>query len=185
MRGAAAVSGVLGGGCVAPFEGHEDTTCEPCQVGAALAAERRIGGRPLPRSAATGLRRSAPVHTVGVAYRPSGVTAAAVRAIPVLLVLLLLALTMSITAVDTLMALLIIATLLPLTDPARRSRYRLPLLLPMLTFAVLTLVSAAAGAERAVPPFESKPLIALPLFFIAVNRFGSWAAWRRGLARVS
>lgn len=106
---------------------------------------------------------------------------AAARAIPVLLVLLLIALTTSITAVDTLMALLIIATLLLVTDPARRGRYRLPLLLPMLTFAVLTLLSAAAAADRAGALFESKHLIALALFFIAVNGFESGDAVRRGL----
>jgi len=106
---------------------------------------------------------------------------AAARSIPVLLGLLLLALTVSITAIDTLLALLIVATLLALTDPAERARYRLPLLLPMLTFAALTLVSAAAAADRAGALFESKHLIGLALFFIAANGFAGGDAVRRGL----
>ena len=128
------------------------------------------------------------MHTVGVAYHPHGVTApwlaqAAARSIPVLLGLLLLALSVSITAIDTLLALLIVATLLALTDPAERARYRLPLLLPMLTFAALTLVSAAAAADRAGAFFESKHLIGLALFFIAANGFTGGDAVRRGLRR--
>src|SRR5437879_2239935 len=106
---------------------------------------------------------------------------AAARSIPVFLGLLLLAVRVSTPAMHTLRALLIVATRLALPDPAERARYRLPLLLPMLTFAALTLVSAAAAADRAGALFESKHLIGLALFFIAANGFAGGDAVRRGL----
>jgi O-antigen ligase len=106
---------------------------------------------------------------------------AAARSIPVLLGVLLVAVTVSITAIDVLIALLVAATLVALTDPALRARYRLPLGRPLLAFVALTLVSAALATDRAVAFFESKHLIALALFPIAVNGFESGDAVRRAL----
>jgi O-antigen ligase len=109
------------------------------------------------------------------------VTKAAGRLIPVLLVLLLVAVMTSITAIDVITALLILATLVTLVDAAVRARYRLPLGLPILALAVVTLLSAALSDHPGVAFFESKHLLSLPLFFIAVNGFESPAAIRRAL----
>ncbi len=106
---------------------------------------------------------------------------AADRALPVLLILLLIALTTSITAVDILTALLIVASLLRLIDPVFRARHQAPLSLPMLAFAFITLLSAAGATHRAVALFESKHLVSLTLFFVAVNGFRSGAQIRRAL----
>ena len=113
--------------------------------------------------------------------QPLRLARAADHALPVLLVLLLIALTTSITAVGVLIALLIVATLLRLTDPGLRARHRAPLALPMLAFAFLTLLSAAGATHRAVAFFESKHLVSLALFFVAVNGFQSSAQIRRAL----
>ena len=120
--------------------------------------------------------------TAGPPRRPGARLAGlAARSIPLLLVLLLVALMTSITAIDTLTALLIVATLLTLVDREARARYRLPLVLPMLAFAVITLVSAAASTDRARAFYESEHLIPSALFFIAVNGFESGVAIRRAL----
>jgi len=109
------------------------------------------------------------------------VTQAAGRLIPPLLVLLLVALMTSITAIDVVTALLIAATLVALADPAARAGYRRPLAWPLLAFAAVTLLSAALSSHPRVAFFESKHLLSLPLFFIAVNGFAGGAAIRRAL----
>lgn len=106
---------------------------------------------------------------------------AAGRAVPVLLVLLLVALMTSITAIDALTALLIAATLVALTDPAARARYRLPLAGPFLAFALVTLAAAAASPDRTRAFYESKHLLPMALFFIAANGFEDGDGIRRAL----
>lgn len=107
---------------------------------------------------------------------------AADRSLLPLLTLLLLALMTSITAAGALTALLGLASLLRLADPALRARCRFPLAAPLLALAVVTLLSALAAANRPVALFESKHLLALILFFAAVNGFASGEQIRRALA---
>ncbi|MBI4610655.1 MAG: O-antigen ligase family protein [Candidatus Rokubacteria bacterium] len=87
----------------------------------------------------------------------------------------------SITAVGVLTALLGLASLLRLADPALRARCLLPLALPLATLAVVTLLSALAATNRPVALFESKELLSLILFFAAVNGFASGDHIRRAL----
>ena len=110
-----------------------------------------------------------------------GLARAADRGIPILLILLLVALMTSITAVDVLTALLVVASLARLADPAMRVRHRFPLAPPLLAFAAVTLLSAALSRDRAVAFFEAKHLLTLVLFFIAVNGFESSRHIRRAL----
>jgi O-antigen ligase len=103
------------------------------------------------------------------------------RALPFLLTLLLISLTVSITAVGVLTTLLILAMLASLIDPLFRARVSPALAAPMLTFALLTLMSALAAPNRASALWESKDLISLTLFFVAVSGFRSSAHILRAL----
>jgi O-antigen ligase len=87
----------------------------------------------------------------------------------------------SITAVGVVTGALVAATLLTLLDPDRRARFRAPLALPFLAFALLTLLSAAVAANRATAFYESKHLAGIALFFVAVNGFDGAAGIRRAL----
>jgi len=104
------------------------------------------------------------------------------RAYPTLLVLLLIALTTSITAIDTLAAVLVVAGLARLGDPARRARHRFPLAAPFAAFAIVTLVSAALADEPVGALWQARHLAAILLFFVAVNGFRDGAQIHRALA---
>jgi O-antigen ligase len=98
---------------------------------------------------------------------------AAERCLPALLTLLLVALLTSITAVGVLIALLVLASLVRLSDPAARAHYRLPLLVPILVFALVSLVSALASEHRSASLLALRHLYLVLLFFIAANEFRS------------
>ena len=110
------------------------------------------------------------------------VARAADRSLPPLLALLLLALMTSVTAVGVLTAVLGLASLLRLADPALRARSRFPLAPPVAALAVVTLLSSLAATNRSVALFASKDLLSLILFFAAVSGFASGDQIRRALA---
>jgi O-antigen ligase len=103
------------------------------------------------------------------------------QSLPILLTLLLVALTVSITAVGALTGLLILATLLTFAHPAFRTGVRPPLVAPMLGFALVTLASAVAAANPGTALFKSRSLLSLALFFVAARGFRSGAHVHRAL----
>jgi O-antigen ligase len=107
--------------------------------------------------------------------------ALAQRALEPLLVALLVATTVSVTAIGVLTALLAVATVLALGDASWRARFRTPLAAPVLTYAGLTLISASLSVDPGTAFFESKGLLSVIVFFAAVNGFGSASAAARAL----
>ena len=107
---------------------------------------------------------------------------AADRSAPALLVLTLVALVTSITAVGVFTALLAAATLLRLLDPALRARFRLPLAVPLAAYVVASLLATAFARDRGAALLQSKDLLHLVLFVAAVNGFRSTAQIRRAFA---
>lgn len=95
------------------------------------------------------------------------------RCLPTLLTLLLVALLTSITAVGILVALLVLASLARLTDPVARAQYRFPLAVPILAFALVSLISALASDHRVASVLALKQFYLVLLFFIAANEFRS------------
>ncbi len=93
------------------------------------------------------------------------------RSLPTLLALLLVALTTSIAAVGVLTAVLIVATLLSLLHGRPRAGASTALVTPMLAFALITLVSAAAAANPTSALWKSRSLLSLGLFFVTVVGF--------------
>jgi hypothetical protein len=103
------------------------------------------------------------------------------RALHVLLVALLVALMTSITAVGVLTGLIILVSLARLLDPELRERDRIPLLWPLLAFAVATILSALYSGHPPIAIFESKQLLGIALFVGAVNGFRDGHDIRRAL----
>ena len=106
---------------------------------------------------------------------------AAERCRPALLALLLIALLTSITAIGILTALLALVTLARLTDADARARYQLPLVVPILVFALVSLASALVSEHRGTALLYLRHLHLIALFFIAANEFRSGAEIRRAL----
>jgi hypothetical protein len=97
------------------------------------------------------------------------VRAGAGRVLPGLLGLLLAALMISISAAEVLVALVVAAAVIHLLDPDARARWRTPLAAPFVAFALVTLLSAARADDPVGALVESKRLLAIPIFFVAVN----------------
>jgi hypothetical protein len=93
------------------------------------------------------------------------------RAFPSLLAVFLVATTFSISAAQITLGLLALCGLCRLLDPGLRAAHRAPLLAPVLTFAGLTLLSAAFSASPARGFFEAKDLLLMATFYLAVNGF--------------
>jgi O-antigen ligase len=87
----------------------------------------------------------------------------------------------SITAVGVATALVIVAGVLRLLDPALRARHEVPLALPISAFAAATILSAALAADRVQGLVHSKHLLSVPLVIVAANGFASSAQVRRAL----
>jgi O-Antigen ligase len=98
---------------------------------------------------------------------------AAERCLPTLLTLLLVALLTSITAVGVLIPLLVLASLARLTDPTARAHYRFPLAMPILAFALVSLISALVSDHRPTSILALRHLYPVLLFFIVANEFRS------------
>ena len=122
------------------------------------------------------------VASSGSQPRRLAIARAADRSLPVLLVLLLVALMTSITAVGVLTALAIGAWLLRWLDPALRARDALPLARPLGAFAGLTLLSVALSSDPAASVLHAKHLLSIPLVFVAANGFRSAGQIDRALA---
>jgi len=103
------------------------------------------------------------------------------RALPALLTLLFVALPTSITAIDTLLALLALALAVRAFDPALRARDRFPLAAPILAFAVVTLLSAALADAPRPALWRAHHLGSFVLFLAAVNGFRDGAHVRGAL----
>jgi O-antigen ligase len=103
------------------------------------------------------------------------------RCLPALLTLLLIALLTSITAIGLLTALLVLASLARLSDPGARARYRFPLAVPIVAFALVSLASALVSEHRSASLLYLRHLHLVVLFFIAANEFRSGAEIRRAL----
>jgi hypothetical protein len=103
------------------------------------------------------------------------------RTLLALLIALLVALMTSITVVGVVTGLLVVVSLIRLTDPALRERDRAPLVWPLLAFAVVTLLSALYSGHPAIALFESKHLLGIALFIAAVNGFRDGDQIRRAL----
>ena len=103
------------------------------------------------------------------------------RALLPLLVVLLVALMTSITLVGVVTALIVVAGLVRLADPALRARDQAPLAWPLLAFTIVTLASALHAAEPRLAVLESKGLIGIALFLAAANGFRSGDDVRRAL----
>jgi O-antigen ligase len=108
--------------------------------------------------------------------------ALAQRTLEPLLIGLLVATLVSVTAVGVFTALLAVATALALGDASWRARFRAPLAAPILTYAGLTLLSASLAADPGTAFFESKGLLSVIAFFAAVNGFASAMAAARALS---
>jgi len=109
------------------------------------------------------------------------VSRAADRALRPLLTVLLVALMTSITVVGVVTGLIILASLVRLTDPELRARDQAPLAWPLLAFAAVTLLSALHATRPASALYESKQLLGIALFLAAVNGFHSGDEIRRAL----
>jgi O-antigen ligase len=96
---------------------------------------------------------------------------AADRAAPFLLAIFLLALTVSISAAQLTLGLLVIAELCRLTRLERRATFQLPLLAPLLAFVAVTMLSAAFSLAPRRGFFEAKDLLLIVTFYLAVNGF--------------
>lgn len=108
-------------------------------------------------------------------------TAFADQALSTLLTLLLVALPTSITAIDTLLALLGLVLAVRAFDPALRARDRFPLAAPILAFAVVTLLSAALADAPGPAFWRAHHLFSFAFFLAAVNGFRDGAHARRAL----
>jgi len=108
-------------------------------------------------------------------------TAFADRARPVLLVVLLVALATSITAIQIVGALLMLATLVRLRAPAARRRFQAPLAAPVLAFAAVSFASAALAREPWDALDATLPVVWLALFWAALDAFEDAAHVRRAL----
>jgi len=102
--------------------------------------------------------------------------------VPALLVLTLIALATSITAVGIATALLGVATLLRLLDPDLRARFTLPLAIPIAAYVAASLLATAFARDRTSAVLQSKDLLHLLLFVGAVNGFASTAQILRAFA---
>ncbi|HEY3066708.1 MAG TPA: O-antigen ligase family protein [Methylomirabilota bacterium] len=101
---------------------------------------------------------------------------------PALLVLTLVALVTSITAVGVFTALLAAATLLRLLDPELHARFRVPLAVPIAAYVVASLLATAFARDRGAALHQSKDLLHIVLFVAAVNGFRSTEQIRRAFA---
>jgi O-antigen ligase len=103
------------------------------------------------------------------------------RCRPALLVLLMIALLTSISAMGVLLALLVLATLARLSDTDARSGYRFPLGLPILIFCLVSLLSALASEHRTASLLYLRHLYLVLMLFVAANEFRSGGEIRRAL----
>jgi len=108
-------------------------------------------------------------------------TAFADRARPVLLVVLLVALATSITAIQIVAALLGLALLVRLRAPAARRRFRAPLAAPVLAFAAVSLASAVGAREPWDALDRALGVVWLALLWAVLDAFQDAAHVRRAL----